>query len=904
MKKLHKFISIICIFVLLLSLMPEVSAQQIPTLSFTNNTVTSGSSSSAYCYLSMSNAENISAMDYIITYDSDNLVLTDIRNTGFTSQSDVTVSVNSSEPGVVRVTLISQNGLNGSQYMNLMYFAAKPGAKPGTYPINVLVNDIYNSALESVSANTKSGTITIKEQTVTAKKVSFSNTVSKSAVKVGNSFDYKLSASSLNSLSAGVFEFTYDEEKLKLNNVTLSSALQSTVYDINDSVKGLVKILFASEKAITSGANLVTLNFSAIADGSATVSFKPSELYNYEFNGMSGDAVSKTVTISKPDPVIDYPDFKIMIADVVPSDKEFTVMATIEGGSGVRAGDFVVGYDTSALQCIDVTAEQVNGAWIVFDKNHSGGTVRFSVMSNVDITEDTALVSIKFKAIKNEDSKSSLTLSGAEVHDAKFNKLTLEYIGAEVNAVRPEYTVNFYDSDGITLLFSHKVMSGNSAIAPNPVEIKQNDDKNHLKFSGWDKDYSVITSDVDIFAEYSEEAHTIITQSGHSPTCTETGMTDGKMCIVCEDIIVKQEEIPSNGHSPVTDEGKNPTCTESGLTEGSHCGVCGEVITEQKEIPSNGHSPVAIPDIEAGYGTPGYIGGIQCGVCGTVLKTPEEIPPVEADIKAVLNAEGVLTVSGKLSDKVSTNGTTYLNVYNASGSLIRVEDITMLNQSELEISIDGCDEAETVKIVRWDMLTLKPLSNPIVVRVTIDTTAINAELNNSGVLTVSGRMAFDISENKTVYLGIYDASGKLIKTEDITQYGKSAFEISFAVCRNARSIKIMFWDNLTMKPLCDAIKINVTLSSPVINAELNNNGVLTVSGVLTEAYSADGTVFAAVYDKSNKMLYIEEIAVNEQLEFNVTAEKMENAYSVKVLNWNMQNITPNCDAVKCIIKMN
>ena len=120
MKILNKIISALCIVALLISAVPAY-AQASPTLYFTNNTVTIGGST-AYCFLQMKNAENISAMDYIITYDADNIELVSANNTGFTSQSDVTVSANSSEPGVIHITLISQNGLNGSNYLNLMYF--------------------------------------------------------------------------------------------------------------------------------------------------------------------------------------------------------------------------------------------------------------------------------------------------------------------------------------------------------------------------------------------------------------------------------------------------------------------------------------------------------------------------------------------------------------------------------------------------------------------------------------------------------------------------------------------------------------------------------------------------------------------------------------------------------------
>ena len=39
------------------------------------------------------------------------------------------------------------------------------------------------------------------------------------------------------------------------------------------------------------------------------------------------------------------------------------------------------------------------------------------------------------------------------------------------------------------------------------------------------------------------------------------------------------------GHTEVVDEAVAPTCTTTGLTEGKHCIVCGEVTLAQKEVP-------------------------------------------------------------------------------------------------------------------------------------------------------------------------------------------------------------------------------------------------------------------------------------------------------------------------------
>ena len=84
--------------------------------------------------------------------------------------------------------------------------------------------------------------------------------------------------------------------------------------------------------------------------------------------------------------------------------------------------------------------------------------------------------------------------------------------------------------------------------------------------------------------------HTPVVVPGKAATCEEAGLTEGKHCSVCNEVLVAQEVVPAKGHTEVVDAAVAPTCTETGLTEGKHCSVCNKVLVAQETIPAKEHT--------------------------------------------------------------------------------------------------------------------------------------------------------------------------------------------------------------------------------------------------------------------------------------------------------------------------
>ena len=93
--------------------------------------------------------------------------------------------------------------------------------------------------------------------------------------------------------------------------------------------------------------------------------------------------------------------------------------------------------------------------------------------------------------------------------------------------------------------------------------------------------------------------HTFEWVTDEEHTCTEAGQKHEE-CTVCHAKRSEGTEIPAKGHTVVTDKGKAATCTKAGLTAGKHCSVCGEVLKKQKKVSAKGHLYQSWEPAEAG----------------------------------------------------------------------------------------------------------------------------------------------------------------------------------------------------------------------------------------------------------------------------------------------------------------
>lgn len=126
----------------------------------------------------------------------------------------------------------------------------------------------------------------------------------------------------------------------------------------------------------------------------------------------------------------------------------------------------------------------------------------------------------------------------------------------------------------------------------------------------------------------SAKGHTKVAIPAVAATCTETGLTKGEYCTVCETVVTEQTVVSALGHKEVVDAAVTATCTIEGFTAGKHCSVCNTVTEAPVSLGFEPHTYSFMQDPNAS--------GIYANLC-TVCYGVEQAPLCYATYGAVGN---------------------------------------------------------------------------------------------------------------------------------------------------------------------------------------------------------------------------------------------------------------------------
>ena len=503
--KQKSIVALICAVVLLVNLSHPAFASSNPAV--TVNSVTAAPGETVTVSVSGSNFECVSALDLMVTYDTNAFTL--VSASGYSKMQFE--SINSKTPGFVQYSGISDEGLSGNNSIFYMTFSVSPSAAEQAYSLAVMVTEakaVVNEADVDIDISTTAGQITVVKKTTTP-TLYFYNSLSAQNVEEGGDVRLNITCYTPNGLAAGQFAFTYDSDLFTYKSLELGSSMTEKEYvsSLNNANPGQIVLAYTAEEAVSSG-TLMTLTLTAKEgkSGVGSIQFVPLALADADGNPLLFDgALSANVTVSQKPEVPVYPKVWLSTDEDLSTDKSFAVDVYVEGSSHLAAADFTISYDADALICENISTNQTDdgsNVTVVINDNYKNGTAKFSMLYSPGISEDTKLVTIRFHAKNNVLTKTSIRPSVSTPVDKNVHAVVLDCENLDIKI--------------------NNVASGNLGSIATGTALSWNNTNNAVYVL-----YPSTMADEDINAEWlSEEYSGIVCTNKESST---TATVDGKV---------------------------------------------------------------------------------------------------------------------------------------------------------------------------------------------------------------------------------------------------------------------------------------------------------------------------------------------------------------------------------------
>jgi hypothetical protein len=461
----------------------------------TNATIKQGNS--AYCYVNIDSTENLAALDITVHFDPAKVRITNVYNSiSCTLYDSVTNSDN------IRFSYIL-DGQGTTSQTRLFYFQYQVlnEADLGNSYFDITIGEAYDNTLNDVAVSGSRCNFTIVE-TVTNKTCSVYGSGSVStAIEQKFTLSYRLSTYQI---ASGTVVINYDSELFEVVEVTNGNFLTGKVVDVNTDLTGEIYLSFVGTEYY-SNTNLVSVTFRTIKNVAekSQIELKTTELLDKELNAISCSGYKTSVNITFDQKHAGNAPSMRLGGTFSYEDKQITMEVSLEAGSNLGAGDFVINFDPKLVSYNSCTKGFSPSFFNVNDKNVEAGELKFHIISLSDIVTEEKVLTVVFDvnypyACKTTD----FTLNGSGLTDSMTEGILLNFVNEQVWL---EYQVVFCDADG-KVLQSDMYHYGDVIEEPD-APVKASDVYGSYTFNGWDKTVGNCTADAIYTATYDLKYH-------------------------------------------------------------------------------------------------------------------------------------------------------------------------------------------------------------------------------------------------------------------------------------------------------------------------------------------------------------------------------------------------------------
>ena len=400
----------------------DVAAEEGTVVWIEEQTVTAGNSFSFY--IQARNLENVGTLSVSLYYDTEQFEISSVSTQPMISNQ--ITSSNTQTAGTVKLDFISLDGVSGSGDLWRVTMKAKSTATPGKHTLTLAVGEAYTEALSPIVVSSENALITVNERAQSIKNVYFYSSRTKSSLTLGEQTTLTLYSNNMQGLAAMDFEIEYDHTLLRLDEIKLGERMLSAegaTYSIHDKNPGYIKISYIALNGIVGSVSpIISLKFTALQnlDTSATVHFKPSNIFDANLDPMNTSQISTVLSIYKSEVAIDLPD--VTLSNYEGVDDAFELQLEIPGELDLAAADFSFDFDPKMLQCINV--ERLDTTHLMFfNIDNEKGKITVSFIDEDGVEQTEAILRILFSTEGLLGGDTSVSFVGKNMVDFNLDPL-------------------------------------------------------------------------------------------------------------------------------------------------------------------------------------------------------------------------------------------------------------------------------------------------------------------------------------------------------------------------------------------------------------------------------------------------------------------------------------------------